>query len=235
MVLNFKQILAGIVWLLLPATAAYSVPLQSTSSVEQVAYSYALSTVQASFDNAQIMMTPLDKRLRLKACETKLEAFANNPILGLGKQTIGVKCKSPVAWTVYVPVKVIVLEPVVVALRPLAVHHVISEADIKLQSRDIGSLRKGYIKKSQQIIGQQLKYPLAMGTVISPNMLRPLKVIARGEQIMLVATAGKMEVRMSGMALSDGSLGQKVRVKNISSKRIVEGVVEGPGVVKVTM
>ena len=40
---------------------------------------------------------------------------------------------------------------------------------------------------------------------------------------------------MSGMALSDGSLGQKVRVKNLSSKRIVEGVVDGPGVVKVTM
>lgn len=74
-----------------------------------------------------------------------------------------------------------------------------------------------------------------MGTIINSKNLRPQKIIQRGELIMLVATAGQMEVRMSGTALSDGSLGQRVRVKNLSSKRVVEGVVDGPGTVKVTM
>jgi len=217
------------------ATTGYAAELQSQESIEHAAYMYAFEQVQARYDNAQIVMEPLDTRLRLQACDGTLEAFSNSRKIGLGKQTIGVKCSAPVAWTVYVPAKVKLFRPVVVVAQPLAMNHIITKSDLKIESLDIGSLRKGYINNPRHIIGQQLKYPLAIGTVINPNSLRPQKIILRGELIMLVAAAGQMEVRMSGTALSDGSLGQKVRVKNLSSKRVVEGVVDGPGIVKVTM
>jgi len=71
--------------------------------------------------------------------------------------------------------------------------------------------------------------------VIKPKSVQAQKLVHRGEHIMLVALAGNMEVRMSGTALSDAVLGQRVRVKNISSKRVVEGIVEAAGIVKVTM
>jgi flagella basal body P-ring formation protein FlgA len=74
-----------------------------------------------------------------------------------------------------------------------------------------------------------------LGTVIQKNHLRPLNIVKRGESIVLVASAGTMEVRMQGTAMSDASLGDRVRVKNLSSERVVEGVVDGPGVVRVTM
>ena len=44
-----------------------------------------------------------------------------------------------------------------------------------------------------------------------------------------------MQVKMSGTALEDASLGQRVKVKNSSSKRIVEGVVNAAGIVYVSM
>jgi flagella basal body P-ring formation protein FlgA len=44
-----------------------------------------------------------------------------------------------------------------------------------------------------------------------------------------------MEVRMNGTALEDASVGETIKVKNSSSQRVVEGVVEAPGIVKVTM
>jgi flagella basal body P-ring formation protein FlgA len=37
------------------------------------------------------------------------------------------------------------------------------------------------------------------------------------------------------MALSDAVLGERIRVENSSSKRIVEGVVDAPGQVKISM
>ncbi len=233
--INWKHIVISLVCFVIPAVTAYANELQTQESIEHAAYMYVFEQVQTRFDNAQIVMEPLDGRLRLQACGSDLEAFSNNRKIGLGKQTIGVKCNSPVAWTVYVPATVKLFRPVVVVARPLAMNHVITKSDLKVESLDIGSLRKGYINNPRHIIGQQLKYPLAIGTVINPNSLRPKKIIQRGELIMLVAAAGLMEVRMSGTALSDGSLGQKVRVKNLSSKRVVEGVVDGPGVVKVTM
>jgi len=209
--------------------------LHALDRIEQVAYEYALKQAQASYDNPQIAMDALDNRLRLQACDSVLDVFSTKGIVGLGNQTIGVKCNSPVAWTVYVPVKVKVMKSVVVANRPLSSNQLITQGDIKLQKLDIGGLQQGYLNNPQLVIGQQLKYSVAMGTVIKPNSLQAQKVIHRGEQIMLVAMAGQMEVRMSGTALDDATLGERIKVKNSTSKRIVEGVVDGPGIVKVSL
>jgi len=209
--------------------------LHALDRIEQVAYEYALKQAQAKYDNPQIVVEALDSRLRLQACDVNLDVFSTEVNGGLGNQTIGVKCITPVAWTVYVPVKVKVLKPVVVASRPLAAKQQITQHDVKLQQIDIGNLRHSYLANMQLVIGQQLKYPLAMGTVINPASLEAQKVIHRGQQITIVANAGQMEVRMTGTALVDGTLGQRVKVKNRSSKRVVEGVVDAPGIVKVSL
>lgn len=209
--------------------------LQSLEEIEHVAYMYGLSEAQAQYDNPQIAMEPLDARLRLEECAGELNAFSNTHNSGLGNQTIGVKCLSPVAWTVYVPVKVKVFQPVVVARRPLAAKHILSKDDLMIKQQDIASIRQGYLKNTNQAVGQQLKYSVAQGTVINPNGLVTQKLVHRGDQIMLIAKAGSMEVRMSGIALSDAIRGQRIRVKNLSSKRIVEGVVDAPGIVRVLM
>ena len=212
----------------------YATELQSLGAVEQVAYEYALNQAQREYDNPQLVMGALDPRLRLQTCDSPLEAF-NKSTQSIGKQTIGVKCSYPISWTVYVPVKVKVFSSVVVANRSLSANHIISKEDISTQSRDIGLLRQGYASDITLLIGQKLKYAMSMGTVINNNSVRPQKIVRRGEQIMLVAAVGEMEVRMSGTALADAQLGQRVKVKNSSSKRVVEGIVEGPGIVKVAM
>jgi len=207
--------------------------LQSISSIEQVAYEYALNRAQAHFDTPQIEMGSLDSRLRLKQCEGSLNAFGKVANTGLGNQTVGVKCQSPVAWTVYVPVKIKVFKSVIVTTRPLTTNQVITATDIKLQNWDLSTLRQGYIESRNEVIGMALKHPIAMGVAVNSYNLKKQKLVRRGEQITLMASIGDMDVRMMGIALSDASLGQRVRVRNSSSKRIVEGVVNASGMVNV--
>ena len=111
----------------------------------------------------------------------------------------------------------------------------VTEQDLRIEQRDIGNLRQGYMANIAAVVGQQAKYSLGMGTVIQKNHLRPLNVVKRGESIVLVASAGTMEVRMQGTAMADAGIGDRVRVRNLSSDRVVEGVVDSPGVVRVTM
>lgn len=232
--MSWKYKLSLIVGLLL-AVNVHAIELHGLDSIEQAAYEYALEKAQSHHDNPQIVMESLDSRLRLQACDSSLEVFNKDSKSTIGNQTIGVKCHSPVLWTVYVPVKVKVFKTIVVANRRLVANHIITKNDVKRQAMDIGLLRKGYITSAKQLIGQQLKYSVSMGTVINNNSVRPQKIVRRGEHIMLVASIGKMEVRMSGTALADAQLGQRVKVKNSSSKRVVEGIVDGPGIVKVAM
>lgn len=209
--------------------------LHALDRIEQVAYEYALKQAQVNYDNPLIVMDSLDSRLRLQACEGDLGVFSTKSAVGLGNQTIGVKCNSPVAWTVYVPIKVKVIKSVLVAARPLSSNQLLKQGDIKLLPIDIGTLQHGYLNNPKLVVGQQLKYPISMGSVIKPNNLQAQNIVHRGQQIILVAMAGQMEVRMSGTALADATLGQRVKVKNSASKRVVEGVVNAPGIVNVSL
>lgn len=230
-VMNFLLILS----VNLLTVTAYATNLQSLAEVEHTAYTFTLAQAQARFNNPEITLTPMDKRLRLQHCESGLEAFSNRAITKAGNVTVGVRCHQPVAWTVYLPLQIKVMKPMVVVARPVSANHVLTEQDLRIEHRDIGSLRQGYMANIAAAVGQQTKYSLGMGTVIQSNHLRPLNVVKRGESIVLVASAGTMEVRMQGTAMSDASLGDRVRVKNLSSERVVEGIVDAPGVVRVTM
>ena len=214
---------------------AWAGPLQSLDSIEHTAYEYAIEKTQTDHDMPQIVMGNLDARLRLQACGAPLVAFTHQQRVGLGRQTIGVKCQSETPWTVYVPVTVKLLKPVVVAAKALSAKHVLRVTGVVVKQVDVGALRHGYLSDTELVVGQQLKYPLAMGSVISQNAVKPEKIVRRGEVITLIAMAGSMQVKMNGTAMADGSLGQRVRVKNSSSKRVVEGVIDGPGIVRVKL
>ena len=63
------------------------------------------------------------------------------------------------------------------------------------------------------------------GTVLTPAVLESDQVVKRGQTVTIVAKAGGISVNMSGTALADGGLNQRIRVENTNSGRIVEGVV----------
>jgi flagellar basal body P-ring formation protein FlgA len=49
----------------------------------------------------------------------------------------------------------------------------------------------------------------------------------------LIADAGGMSVRMSGRALMDGLINQRIRVENLSSGKVVEGIARSEQVVEI--
>ena len=235
MIVSIKPLLLSLLLTLVLTIEARAEPLQSLDSIEQAAYVYAMEHAQTDYDMPRIVVGSLDTRLRLQQCEHKLEAFTLQNKVGLGKQTIGVKCHSSVPWSVYVLVTVKLFKPVVVTTKGLAAKHIITSTDVILKRIDVASLRQGYLTDAKSLIGQQLKYAVPMGAALSQNKVNPEKIVRRGDLITLPAQAGEMEVRMNGTALSDASLGQRIRVKNSSSKRVVEGIVDAPGIVRVSM
>jgi flagellar basal body P-ring formation protein FlgA len=214
---------------------AWTGPLQSLDSIEHTAYEYAIEKTQTGHDMPQIVMGNLDARIRLQACGATLVAFTHQQRVGLGRQTIGVKFQSETPWTVYVPVTVKLIEPVVVAAKASSAMHVLRVTGVVVKQVDVGALHHGYLSDTKLVVGQQLKYPLAMGSVISQNAVKSEKIVRGGEMITLIAVVGSIQVKMNGTAMADGSLGQRVRVKNSSSKRVMEGVVDGPGIVRVKL
>ena len=66
-------------------------------------------------------------------------------------------------------------------------------------------------------------------------MLTDVPLVTRGQQVTLEVGADTMNIRMAGEALDEAALGQRVRVRNLSSERVVEGVVRSAQVVEVLL
>ncbi|MGH8180754.1 MAG: flagella basal body P-ring formation protein FlgA, partial [Steroidobacteraceae bacterium] len=55
-----------------------------------------------------------------------------------------------------------------------------------------------------------------------------------GEQVTLVAGVDGIQVRAAGLALQDGRYGALIRVQNVSSSKVVQGIVGNGRVIDVT-
>ena len=70
-----------------------------------------------------------------------------------------------------------------------------------------------------------------MGYALSDRNLKPPVIVKRGQQVTLLARTSSYEVRMNGKAMMDGVAGQRIRVRNDRSERIVEGVVKSSNII----
>lgn len=176
----------------------------------------------------------VDPRLRLARCSRPLAAKAAPGGRAGGRTTIEVSCAAP-AWRVFVPVTVAARLPVVVAARPLPVGRPLAAEDLALVERDVHALPRGYFTRPEDVIGLEVGRALGAGEALTPAVTRAGTVVRRGQEVILLARTDGIAVRMRGEALADGGLGQRVRVRNLSSAREVEGVVRSAGVVEVPM
>ncbi|MGE0082156.1 MAG: flagellar basal body P-ring formation chaperone FlgA [Thiohalomonadaceae bacterium] len=184
---------------------------------------------------AHIEPSPLDPRLRLSLCERPLEAFFPAGSRKQGNITVGVRCTGAAPWSIYVPAKVQVYDRVVVAARPLSRGSLLAAGDVEVRELDVTALAGGYLSSPEQVVGRSLRRNVQFGAAIGPGMIELPKIIRRGERVQILARTAGMEVRMEGEALEDGAEGEVIRVRNRSSRRSVEGLVTGPGMIEVRL
>ncbi len=183
----------------------------------------------------EIAVQRLDPRLRLARCDRPLETFDPPGARRHGNTVVGVRCPGASPWTVYVPVRVAVIRPVVVTRRPVPRGAVLAREDLELRERDTATLPLGYLTRLEAAVGQRARRALPAGAVVAPGALERTPVVRRGQRVILLARTGTVEVRAAAVALSDAAVGERVAVRNLRSQRVVEGVAVREGVVRVAL
>lgn len=178
---------------------------------------------------------PLDGRLHLARCDTELTAFAPLGARSVGNTTVGVRCNGARPWSLYVPVTIRVFGDAVVAVRPLAVGMVLTAQDVRVTQVELGNAYASALTDPQRAVGKVLRRPLLTDAVVTVDSLDEPRLVRRDEQVTLLAEGAGIEVRMTGQALADGTSGELIQVRNLVSKRVVEGIVVSAGLVRVRM
>ncbi|NNF51027.1 MAG: flagellar basal body P-ring formation protein FlgA [Gammaproteobacteria bacterium] len=208
---------------LLPATGADA--HQSHRSIEAAAEQAAASRLPPASSTREIRAQRVDSRLQLEACAKPLRAELPDAFARGQRLTVSVRCDGPRPWKIYVPVDIHETVEVLVAARSLPRGAVLSSNDMITEERALAGLQRGYLSAPDAAAGMRLKRALRAGQIITPAHVAAARLIRRGQQVTLVAAGSGLKIAMQGVALADGALGQRIKVRNMSSKKEVEGVV----------
>jgi flagellar basal body P-ring formation protein FlgA len=208
---------------------------QSLESIQAAAEKEVRSQLPSTHGKYFVTAGRLDSRLQLADCASPLEASVPNNASTMAKATVGVRCAGPTQWTIYIPVTVEIEAPILVLRRALARRSPVEATDVELQTRRIAGNEAAFISDIGNLRGRRLKRALPAGTPLTANELVPDVLVKRGQQVTLLAASGPFEIRAQGQALADGGEHDRIRVQNMGSRKVVEGVVENASTVRVEL
>jgi flagella basal body P-ring formation protein FlgA len=173
----------------------------------------------------------IDPNLKLASCHD-LQVFMPSGSRAWGKTTVGAKCETPSAWTIYVQANVSVFTQYLVAAAPLGQGQVVTAQDIIFENGDLTQLPAGVFTDVTQAIGRSVNISMNAGTVLRQEMLKITPVVQQGQTVKLISSGAGFSVSAEGKAMGKANDGQVVQVK-VASGQLVTGIARAGGQIEV--
>ena len=208
---------------------------QDIAQLEALAKSEAALQFPRLTDRQRFQVGPIETHLQFDKCSRPIRPVVASPQHMKDRVMIELLCQDPKPWHLYVPVRIVGTSPVAVAAHAIVAGTEVKAADLKVEEHDISELPLGFLDDPAIAIGLIASRPIAGGAYLTNQFLTAPKVVQRGQSVTLLADAGGISVRMAGRALSDGLMNQRVKVQNLSSGKIVEGIARSEQVVEIIL
>ena len=196
-------------------------------------YFHNLYQEQAENGDVRVTVNSLDARLKLKHCNQPIHFTVNAPAHRSSKITVKTSCKGENRWTIYVPVTADVYDDVIVAAHSLDRGTILTEEDLSLERININRFGQGHLIDASRLVGMELKRRLGAGETFKLSHVKPADVITRGDSVIMESVSTSVVIQASGTALEYGHVGERIRVRNDQSEKVVDATVIGPGKVSV--
>lgn len=213
--------------------AANGIQIEPLENIRETARQFVLDQTSDVDHETNVTVGRLDPRLRLARCNVPLNAYFSPGARTVGHTTVGIRCDGEKPWTLFVPTTVAQNAHVVVSSRALMRGQILTAEDVVIEYREVNPAHGGFFRKPEAVVGKVITRAAAAKTPLSSSMLKLPRLVRRGDRVQLAWSTGAVNVQMMGTALKDGVRGERIPVRNINSKRVVEGVVDGQGSVVV--
>lgn len=222
-----KLFLKTLVFLLLtPSIATASNALfENHQSIKDNAYSYIESKLSSKEADYSIKIHNIDHRIKLKKCDRAIDINLTQAHIKPGKNTLSIQCNSQVPWRVFMTANVTMFSYALVSKHPLNKGHLIQKNDLVLKKIILTGRRSAYLTDTKQAINYVLKRRVNRGDIIGVNILAKPTLIKKGDTISILVKNNSFQISMKGIALMPGGKGDKIKVKNMKTKKTIQGIV----------
>lgn len=217
------------------AAVAVVADFQDLAPLEAIAKNEAARQFPTLTARQRFVVGPIEPRLQLAKCSRPVTPLLASPNHMRDRVMIELRCPDPKSWHIYVQVRIVGTSPVAVAAHAIIAGSVLKASDLRVEEHDLSDLPLGFLDDPAIAVGLTASRPIAGGSYLTNQQLVAQKAVLRGQSVTLIADTGGMSVRMAGRALGDGLINQRVKVQNLSSGKIVEGIARSEQTVEIIL
>jgi len=224
--LNCYLVAAAIALAAASAVAAEEQDIQVIRAAVQAAAAGRIATPRDG--TVDIDVAPIDSRLHFPACPA---LDVSLPAIDSTMLTARVSCGQP-AWAIFVPVRIHVWSPAVVAATNLAPNTKLGAADMTLAKVDLYAGSGAYLTDPAQAEGKILRANIRAGAPILAALLEAPVLIRRGQSVLLTLSDATINIKTTVTAMEDGKAGDTILVQNPDTRKTVRVLVSDAGTVE---
>lgn len=109
---------------------------------------------------------------------------------------------------------------------------IITADQLTMARKDISRSDKPY-PGVDLVTGMQAKRTIRAGAILDSHNVTPPPLVRKGEPVKIIASKGQLQISTTGIAIMDGRQGDFIRVKNVTSSKLIYCRVDSPGIVSV--
>jgi flagellar basal body P-ring formation protein FlgA len=231
---NLRPLWAVLGWLITSSSLA-AVEQQIDQSVRQ--HLQQLMTVEAKRNGWQgmhlsVKSTPLTNSHPLAPCPSTIQISGGSIRLAHQQLTLG--CLGTLGWPIKVSTELQIFLPVIISTDVINRGDTIRPDQLQQQEMDITRATRGFYHHPEQAAGMRAKRRIRANQMLSPDLIDQPLLVKRGEKVNIVANQDGISATTEGEVLENGSKDEVIRVKNLSSHKIIDAKVLEAGLVTST-
>jgi len=163
----------------------------------------------------------------------RIEPAGNADFIGDTAFLVRISIGGTLVRTEPVRTRIEVLRDVVVAARTIRSGAVLTELDIRLAKKWVSRNMPDALSFPQEAIGKRIIQPARPGMELSARMLKDVPLVRKGQMVRVLFDNGSMRITMFAMPEEDGTAGNMVRIRNMTSNKVIYARVLGDSLVGV--
>ena len=223
------MILVGIVSLFISSPSLAK--QQSHQDIRNTAIEFVRSQLPEDIVVKSISAGNIDSRIRFEQCSTALEARSSHNKPTARNQTIGVYCYGDKPWNIHISVQTKLLRKMLLSRSTIVRGEIISADKLQLIEHEIKN--KKYLSSLANAVGYEARRTIRPDQVINSSMLKKAVLVRKKESVTIYVQNKNLRISMPGTALKNGHKNEMIKVRNNSSKKIIEALVIDRGVVAI--
>jgi len=135
----------------------------------------------------------------------------------------------------YIPVRVHWWAMAIVMKKSVPARTLLTHDMLKKTRTDIAGHNNPWLEQISELTGMRLTRRVNKGDLILSSFVKRPPLIKRGDIVQIILDIGHLHVRAEGKALRSASRGERILIKNLRSKEVIQAIVEQAGAVRVQL